>query len=128
MNWETSCIDAIALYGSIVRGDNDQLSDRDVILVARSESDLVRAKHVVEEKGHSCASYTWRKLRRLSRKKALFLQHLKEESLIIRDNNEQLRSLLHHFEPASDYSKEIEDTKRLIASTQYCCNTFYGSS
>lgn len=120
-----SFVDSIALYGSIARGDSDQLSDQDVILVSKNESDLVIAKKLAEEIGYSCSCYTWRKLKKLSQKKALFIQHLKKEAVIVSDRDEQLQSFLKDFEPASDYSREIECTKELIATTQYYANTFY---
>src|ERR1700750_2145076 len=104
MNNLSEKIDAVAVYGSAVRGDFDVLSDRDLLIISDDNSALRDAKHQLAREGYSCACYNWRKLSRLSFKKALFIQHLKQEAVIISDRHARLRAILTSYEPDVDYS------------------------
>jgi hypothetical protein len=54
----------------------------------------------------------------MSANKALFIQHLKQESFIITDKRGNLRDLLFSYEPATNYDSEINLTKKLAAITE----------
>src|SRR6266566_3235713 len=99
-------IDAVAHYGSRVRGDHDHFSDRDVLLVSDDDRVLDEAKASLSKQGYSCASYDWSKLHLLASKKALFIQHLKQESRIVFDKGSKLQSLLATYSPAATYSPQ----------------------
>lgn len=111
-------LDAIALFGSAIRGDPDQFSDKDVLLVSDDKDSLAHAKTILKRLGFSASCYDWNKLRVMSARKALFLQHLKQESLIILDRTNGLEDILASFEPAENYSKELELTRSLITLTE----------
>lgn len=119
-------IDAIAYYGSSVRGDDDHFSDRDVLLVSDDAVALEGLKFRLTAQGYSCAGYDWAKLNLLASKKALFVQHLKQESQIIVDKDNRLRSLLASYAPASAYSRQIDAARQMVALTEYFPDTPQG--
>src|SRR5258706_9588038 len=119
-------VDAVALYGSQVRGDRDRFSDRDLLLVSDDPSALSEAKALMSRNGFSSACYSWKKLRFLSNRKALFIQHLKQESQIIFDKEGKLHSLLASYRPASSYLKQIDGARDLVSLTKCFPHTRYG--
>ena len=104
---------AEAIFGSAARGDSDRLSDRDYLIVDNDLAVLRRRAEELSAEGWSVASYTFRKLDVLAKKGALFLQHLKQESVIVEDNGGRLRSLINNFQPKSSYETEIKDNSEL---------------
>ena len=104
-----------AVFGSAARGDVDRISDRDYLIVD-SDTDVLKARSLdLIQDGWSVASYTFAKLSALSKHGALFVQHLKNESLIIVDKDNQLGQLLHSFSPKSSYRAEISDNAQLAS-------------
>src|SRR2546430_1257078 len=118
-------IDAVAYYGSLVRGDRDRFSDRDLLLVSDDEDALDAARVSLSMQGYSCACYDWGKLRLLASRKALFIQHLKQESRVIVDKGDRLKSLLNDYSPALSYSEQIGAARDLVSLTEYFPNTPY---
>ena len=118
MNWLDLNIDAVALYGSQLRTDFDNISDRDLLVVGSDINDLINAKEIFERLGFSCGVYTWDRLSRMANNGALFLQHLKQESCVVKDANGRLQTLLSSFQPKGNYEREIEATKNIIALTE----------
>jgi len=106
--------DSVALYGSHVRGDADAISDRDILLVSSNARSLFAETAALELRGYSSAAYTWNRLRRMAHSGSLFLQHLKHESVIVKDEECKLETLLNEYSPRVDYSRDIEATKRII--------------
>ncbi|NQV21783.1 MAG: nucleotidyltransferase domain-containing protein [Rhodospirillales bacterium] len=117
MKREELVVDAIALYGSQARRDADNLSDIDMVVVDADVTALAHAKAALSTRGVSCATYTWRRLQRMSFRGSLFIEHLRREALIIRDNNNSLRSFLEAFRPRGDYLADVDATKRTLALT-----------
>jgi len=105
---------AEAVFGSFTRGDSDEFSDRDILIVSDDLLHLKDRRIQLEAVGWSVASYTWSKLEALSRARALFIQHLKLESSVLRDDNGRLTDILSRFEPKHSYSLEIEKNLDLI--------------
>lgn len=118
MNIEKIEVEAIALYGSMARGDCDIISDRDVLLVDSRIKTLCDAENKLKKIGFSCTKYTWKKLEAMSRKQGLFLQHIKQEGVIIKESQCSLSNVLSLYNPSLNYSSDIELTKELIATTQ----------
>lgn len=104
---------AEALFGSSARGDADTLSDKDILIVDDNVKILAERSAELESRGASVASYTFAKLRALSARGALFVQHLKLEAEITRDKGGRLTDLLADFSPCSDYSSEIANNAEL---------------
>lgn len=119
-------IDSIALFGSTIRGDMDRLSDLDTLLISSDWHSLNSAKNLLQNYGFSCSCYNWEKLIFMTKKKALFIQHLKQESYIIKDKGCNLVNLLVSYEPAPNYDTEINLTKKLASITEYFPNNPIG--
>ena len=100
---------AEALFGSTARGDADAHSDRDFLIVDNDPKVLVARSAELEAQGASVASYTFAKLKALSTRGALFVQHLKLEAQIYRDTDGRLGKLLAQFRPRTSYTQEISD-------------------
>lgn len=98
---------AEAVFGSVSRGDDDALSDRDILLVDDDTQLLNRRQATLEAEGWSVASYTFGKLNALVSKGALFVQHLKDETNILRDVGGQFRLALDAFRPKRCYHADL---------------------
>lgn len=110
-------VESIALYGSCARGDSDIISDSDLLIVDSDSDVLSFADKTLHSLGFSCAAYTWERLFHMAKHGSLFLQHLKNESIILKDDHFRLDSCLRLFETRPDYSQDIEATKEIISLT-----------
>jgi predicted nucleotidyltransferase len=108
-------IESIALFGSVSRGDSDQLSDKDVLLVGNSNNQTLQNR--LSKTGYSVSSYNWQQMIDMSQEGSLFLQHLRQESQIIADSEGRLSDLLSKFRPLSDYSQRIYQNLELFEIT-----------
>ena len=85
---------AIAEFGSRRRGDSDEYSDNDILII----NDDPKARSVITMElsrlGYSCSSMSSKQLHFMQCKGSLFLQHLKLEAQILWDDNSQLRIFL----------------------------------
>ena len=113
-----SRIDSVALFGSMIRGDTDRFSDLDTLLVSSDWHSLKAAKVFLQKYGFSCSCYSWEKLNFMTERKFLFIQHLKQESYIIKDIGCKLFNLLASYEAAPNYDKEIALAKKLVSITE----------
>lgn len=104
-----------ALFGSAARGDVDALSDCDVLIVDDDVKRLASRAAELQANGASVASYTFAKLAALAKIGALFVQHLKLEAVVARDDGGRLFRLLNNFVPRTDYSREIAENAELSA-------------
>lgn len=109
-------IEAAALFGSQVRGDTDELSDKDILLIGQ---DVHRqaCQDELQSFGYSASFYSWNQFEELVREKSLFVQHLKQESKLLRDRNDRLFSLLRSYTPAADYSQRLAANRSLLLLT-----------
>ncbi len=105
---------AEATFGSMSRGDADEFSDRDILIVSDCVQALDRRRGELEANGYSVAAYTWRKLGALSKNGALFIQHLKLESVIRTDDSGRLSELINDFQPKQSYFEELASNRRLF--------------
>lgn len=81
------------LYGSAARGDNDAVSDIDLLIVDDS------ARRPASRHGATVVRYTWAEFREMSSYGSLFLRHLRKEGHILSADNLgglQYRRLLAH--------------------------------
>lgn len=112
---------SIALYGSHARGDADGISDSDLLVVDQDPDVLSKVSTILHLYGFSCATYTWEKLSQMAAHGSLFLQHLKSESIILRDCDSRLGCFLQSFQPSHDYTNDIEATKQVMSLTAKLC-------
>lgn len=116
-----------AIFGSAARQSMDSMSDRDILIVDDDFFALCRRKACLEEQGWSVASYSFRRLQNLSRNGGLFVQHLKQESIIIVDHNNRLKEILGSFTPKSSYIDEISKNSNLSNLISYYPDTKRGA-
>jgi len=109
-------IDSLVIFGSVSRGDSDRYSDRDLLVVADRQHEYIDSSFV--KAGYSPSFYTWQQLEGLARDGSLFLQHLKQESTVLRDRAGRLHELLDRFRPWKDYSAKLQENRRLFEMTR----------
>jgi hypothetical protein len=102
-----------AIFGSSARGEMDQLSDRDILIVDDDVKLLRKRAQVLKAEGWSVASYTFSKLEALASKRALFIQHLKLEAEVTADQNNRLARLFDSYHPKQRYDRELAANARL---------------
>lgn len=100
-------INSIAIYGSRARNDFDTHSDKDLLIVADKFENKFEIEQSYNNLGYSCAAYTFNKLQTLCNRKALFIQHLKQDAKIMLDKDNRLKGLLTQFAPKENYNSEI---------------------
>lgn len=105
---------AIALFGSCARNDCDSLSDRDVLILNDDNAGRLAAVARLRNCGWSPVAYSWRRLNTMADSKRLFIQHLKQESLILSDPLNRLQDLLRSFRPAAGYGNDIDSAKEFL--------------
>jgi hypothetical protein len=104
-----------ALFGSSARGDSDELSDVDYLLVDDSTTRLRTRKKWLESQGISVSDYTWLRLVRLFASRTLFAIHLKQESKPLHDRRGRYADLLASTMPAGDYRDKFHDSLKLFS-------------
>ena len=72
---------AVWVYGSVARGDADELSDTDVLLISDASDHPVPAVQAVPEA--SVSHYTWGQITSLAEVGSLFLHHLRLEGRVV---------------------------------------------
>src|SRR5262245_46459624 len=72
---------AVWLYGSVARGDADELSDTDVLLISDASDHPIPAVQAVAEA--SVSHYTWGQITSLAEVGSLFLHHLRLEGRVV---------------------------------------------
>ena len=107
---------ALAVFGSAARGDNDIFSDRDLLIVSEDEGVLRGLKAQYESVGWSCTPYSWSRLQKAAEQGSLFVQHLKQEALILCDPADRLSHLFALYSPKSNYKKEGEGAAALLGT------------
>lgn len=107
------------IYGSCARKDNDVLSDKDMGIFFNDTRDISESLKKYTEDGWSCATYTYEKLMKMADLGLLFVQHIKQDGIIISDYDSKLKNILQSFSPKQDFSDEISDAIKLSTLTNY---------
>jgi len=102
-----------AIFGSASRGDADARSDRDILIADDDVAVLKARTRALEAEGWSVAAYTFAKLHYLVQHGALFIQHLKLESTVLRDQDGRFGRLLTSFQPLKSYRGQLRANDRL---------------
>lgn len=119
-------VNSIAIYGSRARNDFDTHSDNDLLIVADQFENKFEMEQSFNNLGYSCAAYTFNKLQTLSDRKALFIQHLKQDAKIIQDNDNRLKEMLSQFVPKANYNTEITEAVSYFNLLRVIPNTIEG--
>ena len=126
---------SITIFGSSTRKDFDKYSDKDLLIVADDISHLEKLKKEYQKEGWSVSSYTYSKLSYISKIGGLFIEHLKNEGEIIRDDNNKLETILNSHISKNNYDIELKETKEFFniltkipkrtISYAWFCDTFF---
>lgn len=100
---------AICIYGSQARGQTDEFSDCDVVFVVAHARDAEDERRCWQASGWNVSYFTHDHFERLVEFRSLFVQHLKLEGIIVRDDGEYLQHVLSSFRPAETYLEELKD-------------------
>ena len=106
------------LFGSAARGDVDNLSDIDILIVDDDPQRLRIRKKWLTTSGLSVSDYSWRRLVRLFEQRTLFSVHLKLESKLLHDQLGRYRDLLSLAQPATSYTKALNDSLLLFSGIE----------
>lgn len=107
---------SVALFGSRARGDADSFSDSDLLVV--SDNLMDRDANIYAAAGYSVSSFTWPQLAAMATDGSLFLQHLKQESIILSDPKDRLLSVLNEFQPSLNQSAKLFENLGLFELTR----------
>jgi hypothetical protein len=91
-------MDIIVKYGSKARGDSDSFSDNDFLVVGKMPNRLLSSKSDI-------VRYTTNRLEKLREARSLFLIHLREEGVILKDHNSWMKIFL---KTIPDYTPDDE--------------------
>lgn len=105
---------AVAVFGSLARGDTDGLSDRDLLVVADSKGTRDRAREVFSRQGWNCTVYDWNRLEVQVRRGSLFAHHLRLEAKIVCDPTSRLREALEDVPRRSTYEPVLQEARDLL--------------
>ena len=116
---------ALAVFGSAARGDNDAYSDQDLLIVSDNDVALRALKAGYDSLGWSCTAYSWSRLQHAADQGSLFVQHLKQESKILRDPSNRLADLLANYSTKGSYKREADGATSLLGNLMHnlpCCD------
>jgi hypothetical protein len=102
------------IFGSTARKRADRYSDRDVLVVASDKHELAVAAFQWQSAGWSVSSFTHEEISGMASRGSLFVQHLKQEGVIVQDEAEFLGSLLQTYQPKRDYEPDLADSTALL--------------
>lgn len=107
---------SVCIFGSQARQTADPLSDRDLLLIADEGASLHRAAAYWTSLEWNVSTFERRAFARIAEVRSLFVQHIKQEGRIVKDDGGFLASVLEGYLPKSDYKGERNDALRQIAS------------
>jgi hypothetical protein len=113
------------IFGSRARNRLDDLSDRDVLIVAPSDLEIADASRQWANRGWSVARFTHQQMVGMADRRSLFLQHLKQEGIIINDEDGFLSSLIHRYVPKTDYGYELRESFALLAAIRHRPSSYW---
>ena len=105
---------SVCIIGSEARRTQDRLSDRDVLLVGRPTAELRCAHEAWQERGWNVSVFDRLAFSRLAEVQSLFVQHVKLEGRLVRDDEAYLQSTLEAYRPKPDYVGERNDALRAV--------------
>ncbi len=106
----SSDIESVCIFGSSARSSTDILSDRDLLVVA---SDKIRRDDMTghwQQLGWSVATYTPSRMLKMISSRSLFIQHLKQEGMMIEDKNGWLGNQLGQARMKCSYASDAKSS------------------
>lgn len=95
-------------FGSKARGDNDYISDVDILKVCNFEDELYKNENNIH-------FYTKKRLKKLKEVESLFLVHLKNEGKIVSDESDWMKLFLKDIPNFVSKEKDIHLVKRYLS-------------
>ena len=96
-------IESVCIFGSSARASTDELSDRDILIVADDKYRRIQLTTLWRQRGWSVAVYSPSRLLRMIASGSLFIQHLKLEGVIVADKGGWLSDNLEKAKPKKSY-------------------------
>jgi hypothetical protein len=117
-----SSIECAALFGSFVRGDFDVQSDKDLLLIGPEQS---RDSCVRYDFGTNVSPsyYSWDEFFYMASAGSPFVQHLKQESILLRDLDGRFKAALESFLPCTNHAFRLCENRQLLGLTHFACET-----
>ena len=97
---------SICKIGSVARRESDILSDKDLLAVG-SSAEVEIAVSGYEKSGWNITHYSKSSFEAMTRSGALFVQHVKQDGRLVRDDQGYLRKLLDSYRANQDYRKQL---------------------
>ena len=102
------------IFGSTARNTSDLYSDRDILVVAPTEHEIEAASRYWISAGWSVATFTNEQIAGMANRGSLFLQHLKQEGVIVQDDDFFLADLIGRYVPKDDYEDQLAESFGLL--------------
>ena len=104
------------LYGSKARGDSDNFSDTDLLVIGNCIKDLKYAKQLIPKDflNVNLNFHSWKEIQSMAKYGSLFLHHLKIEGKCIYKGELAKDKLLYFFSNLKDYKKSRSDLKSFL--------------
>ena len=99
-------VESVCVFGSAARSSADVISDRDVLVVADDKGTRRRLMQRWRDAGWSVACYAPGRFLNMIGAGSLFVQHIKLEGIIVRDENGWLAKVLQSAERRQTYETE----------------------
>lgn len=121
----------IYLFGSVARGDHDQYSDMDVLVVIDdcSEDEYVQCKdmlaHILNIPVSWLSVYRIAKIKRMHGTGSYFLWHIKKEGKLLYSRDGELGLLLSTLPQYSDVRKDLEEYSSILLDVKKETNNKY---
>ena len=118
-----NCGTAIWIYGSSARGDTDELSDFDVLVVGNMKSSLIEVVQTAtpNTRPPAISNYSWRELIEMERYGSLFLHHLRLEGRPLIEEDlcrGSLRRMLQDLGPYTKATKDLSAFKVVLSDVE----------
>lgn len=106
------------LYGSAARGDSDDVSDVDLLVLADSD-EPVEPPAIDFGAPVSVSQYTWAEVEAMVGYGSLFLHHVKEEGrALVEEDPPRLRELLARLPPYARARQELDSFEQVVADVR----------
>jgi len=104
----TTLIHSEFLFGSSARGDDDQASDKDVLIVSNAWGRISHIKEKYSNDGYSVSFYPPSVFAKMCESGSLFVKHIKDEGIEIIDSSHWLKNLLETYTPKKSYAEDLK--------------------
>jgi hypothetical protein len=106
----------IWMYGSAARGDADELSDVDLLVVAEPSEEVELPAAVSRQESVSVSRYTWDEIASMVGYGSLFLHHVRQEGRpLVEEEPPRLRELLGHLPAYTRADQELDSFSQVVA-------------